>query len=69
MVNTRIARYPSSGEINFRIADPDAAMTRVATAFLPDATARDDMDGLSLDFPGWRFNLRRSNTEPLASAA
>lgn len=59
------AAFPSSGEINFRVADAVAAMDRVVAALEPGAVARDDTDGVSLSFPDWRFNLRRSNTEPL----
>lgn len=57
--------FPSSGEINFRVPDAEAATARVLAALEPEATARDDMDGVSLAFPDWRLNLRRSNTEPL----
>ena len=65
LVKARRAAYPSSGEINFRLADPKAAIARVIAAFEPEATLRDDLDGVSLEFPGWRFNLRSSNTEPM----
>lgn len=61
----RIAAYPSSGEINFRLDDPDAAIARVMDRFAPQAVSRDDTDGISLEFTNWRFNLRRSNTEPV----
>ncbi|MHA3977209.1 phosphohexomutase domain-containing protein [Halovulum sp. GXIMD14794] len=62
----RIAAFPVSGERNFRIEDPDAAIARVEAAYAPHALERDDSDGMSLILPGpWRFNLRRSNTEPL----
>jgi len=37
----------------------------IVAAFEPEATLRDDMDGVSLEFPDWRFNLRSSNTEPV----
>lgn len=57
--------FPSSGEINFRLADAAAAMDRVVDALAPGALGQDDTDGVSLDFGNWRFNLRRSNTEPL----
>jgi phosphomannomutase len=40
-------------------------MDRVVAALEPGAVARDDTDGVSLSFPDWRFNLRRSTTEPL----
>jgi phosphomannomutase len=65
LVSERIARFPSSGEINFRLDDPAASIDRVLARFAPGALARDDTDGTSLAFPAWRFNLRRSNTEPV----
>jgi phosphomannomutase len=57
--------FPSSGEINFRVADVAASVARVEASFAPQAQARDMTDGLSLDFGEWRLNLRASNTEPL----
>jgi phosphomannomutase len=65
LLSDRMAAFPSSGEINFRLDDPQAAVARVEAAFAARAPARDEMDGLSLAFPDWRLNLRRSNTEPL----
>lgn len=61
----RRAAFPSSGEINFRVSDTRAVIERIEAAFAPRALARDDLDGMSLDFGDWRFNLRSSNTEPL----
>ncbi|MFN3280188.1 MAG: phosphomannomutase [Tabrizicola sp.] len=57
--------FPSSGEINFRVADLPAVVARVQAALEPEARATDRTDGLSLDFGDWRMNLRASNTEPL----
>ena len=65
LVAGRRAAFPSSGEINFRLADPAAAVARVRAAYAPAALATDETDGLSLAFENWRFNLRASNTEPL----
>ena len=65
LTGARMAAFPSSGEINFRLRDPDAAIARVLAELAPGAIARDDTDGISLEYPGWRFNLRRSNTEPV----
>ncbi|MHC0052492.1 phosphohexomutase domain-containing protein [Actibacterium sp. D379-3] len=65
LVGSQRAAFPSSGEINFRLDDPGAAMETVVAALAPDALSRDDTDGVSLTFADWRFNLRRSNTEPL----
>jgi len=58
------ARHPSSGEINFRLADPAAAVAAVEAEFAVGA-AVDRLDGLSAAFTDWRFNLRQSNTEPV----
>ncbi|WP_193143374.1 phosphomannomutase [Meridianimarinicoccus sp. MJW13] len=59
------ADFPSSGEINFRLDDPDAALAAIEARFGPLATDTDRLDGLSLSFPDWRMNLRKSNTEPV----
>jgi len=61
----RMARFPVSGEINRRLPDPDAALLRVAAFYKPKSLNLDRTDGLSLEFPNWRFNLRPSNTEPV----
>jgi phosphomannomutase/phosphomannomutase/phosphoglucomutase len=65
LVDARIARYPVSGEINRHVADPGAALARVRDRYAHAALSLDDTDGLGLEFEDWRFNLRRSNTEPL----
>ena len=65
LVRERMARYPCSGEINRKLVDPDAALQRVEARYQTDAIATDRTDGLSLEFPAWRFNLRKSNTEPV----
>lgn len=59
------AGFPSSGEINFRVADAGALMAAIEAEYGPRAQSRDHLDGLSLDMGAWRFNLRKSNTEPL----
>ena len=61
----RRAEFPSSGEINFKVADVKTAMAAVGATYAPQALTRTDLDGLSLEFPDWRFSLRASNTEPL----
>lgn len=61
----RRAAFPSSGEINFKLDDPRAAIARVRAEFEGRAQAVDETDGLGFDFGNWRFNLRSSNTEPL----
>ncbi len=65
LVADRRAAFPSSGELNFVLEDPAAAMARVRQVFAPEARAVDEMDGLGCDLGSWRFNLRSSNTEPV----
>lgn len=65
LVAERVAKFPCSGEINFRVADAKAAVERVMTHFAPQSPTLDHTDGISADFGDWRFNLRSSNTEPL----
>jgi phosphomannomutase len=64
-VRDRFDAFPSSGEINFRVDDAGAAIDRVLSTYSADALSLDETDGVSLAFSDWRFNLRRSNTEPL----
>jgi phosphomannomutase len=65
LVRERMAAYPVSGEINRGVANVPATLARIEARYASKALARDDTDGLSLDFGQWRFNLRGSNTEPL----
>lgn len=65
LVGDREAAYPCSGEINYRVADANAAMSAVESHFSSLQPEIDRTDGLSLQFAAWRVNLRSSNTEPL----
>ncbi len=65
LVKERIAAYPSSGEINNKIANPKAAIARVFEFYQGKAQVIDKTDGISMEFGSWRFNLRSSNTEPV----
>lgn len=59
-------RYVASGEINSTVVDLPAAMARVRRAFEPEpGVGFDDLDGMTVTGPGWSFNVRPSNTEPL----
>lgn len=64
-VKDRFAAYPSSGETNYIVDDAHSAIENVLNTYQQEAGAHDDMDGVSLSFADWRFNLRKSNTEPL----
>lgn len=57
------SRYFISGEINSTVADQDSKLAQIAAAY-PDAD-QGDLDGISIDYPDWHFNVRASNTEPL----
>ena len=57
--------FPSSGEINFSVLDTASKLKQVKEIYFADAKAIDEIDGLSIYFDRWRFNLRQSNTEPL----
>ncbi len=65
LVAERMALFPASGEINRRLDDPQAAITRVKAYYAAEMLEEDHTDGLSMAFSDWRFNLRCSNTEPL----
>ncbi|VXA95419.1 phosphomannomutase [Luteimonas sp. 9C] len=65
LVAERVAKFPCSGEINFRVADAKVAVDRVMAYYAAQSPAIDRTDGISADFGDWRFNLRSSNTEPL----
>ena len=64
LVTDRFRKFPSSGEQNFIVSDPDKVIATIPAKY-GDTAELDDMDGVSLSFPAWRFNLRKSNTEPL----
>jgi phosphomannomutase len=56
-------RYHSTGEVNFHVEDKAGAMEALAAAF-PDGR-QDRLDGITVEFEEWWFNVRPSNTEPL----
>ncbi|MEU1721897.1 phosphomannomutase/phosphoglucomutase [Nonomuraea sp. NPDC005692] len=58
------SRYHASGELNSAVADQGEALALVRAAFAGRGEV-DELDGLTITGPGWWFNLRASNTEPL----
>jgi phosphomannomutase len=56
-------KYFDSGEINSRVDDPKAKVEQIATALVDGR--QDRLDGLTVEYPDWWFNVRPSNTEPL----
>jgi len=76
LVGERIKAYPCSGEINYRVDDVKKTIERILQHYtspspfgrgvgVREIPAVDRTDGVSVEFPDWRFNLRGSNTEPL----
>jgi phosphomannomutase len=65
LVGERVARYPVSGELNYRVPDAKTAIAAFEQRYARQAISVDRTDGLSFEFTDWRFNLRTSNTEPL----
>jgi phosphomannomutase len=65
LVAAAMRRFPASGEINRKVGDARAVMTAIEKRYGPTALSIDATDGVGMEFPAWRFNLRMSNTEPL----
>jgi len=66
LVGERMRLFPASGEINRHLAsDARSILEGVRAHYARAAQSIDHTDGLSMEFPEWRFNLRGSNTEPL----
>ncbi len=57
------AKYFISGEINSKVADTKAVMQKLAEVYKDGK--QHTMDGISVSYPTWHFNVRGSNTEPL----
>lgn len=65
LVDERMALFPASGEINRRIEDAPGLLASILARYEKQAVHVDHTDGLSVEFPNWRFNVRMSNTEPV----
>jgi len=65
VVDQAMARYPVSGEINRRVEDAEKVIQKIEDEYAPTALKVEHLDGLSIEYSEWRFNLRMSNTEPL----
>jgi phosphomannomutase len=57
------AKYFISGEINTEVDDPDAKIAALEEQYSDGEVSH--LDGLSVDYDDWHFNVRKSNTEPL----
>ncbi|MEZ8804166.1 phosphomannomutase CpsG [Vibrio splendidus] len=65
LTTSSMDRFPSSGEINRKVSDPEQIMAYVLSYYQDNAVEIGHTDGLSINMGTWRFNLRKSNTEPL----
>ncbi len=65
LIGDRKQRFPISGEINRRVTDSAATIKQLEESYAADAIFVEHLDGLGVEFPDWRFNVRASNTEPL----
>lgn len=63
LLRERQEKFPVSGEINSEVADATAVLARLEKDYSDGKV--DHLDGLSVEYDNWRFNLRASNTEPL----
>ncbi len=63
MVQKRMELYPCSGEINRQVEDSAAVLAALAARYADGE--QDRLDGLSVSYDRWRFNVRASNTEPV----
>ncbi len=65
LVKSQFDAFPSSGENNFKVENADATIEKVKKRFQSEAISIDETDGVSFAFKDWRFNIRKSNNEPL----
>lgn len=59
----RFTEWHATGEINFEVHDQEAVLAKVRAAHMDGE--QDELDGVTVQYPEWWFNLRKSNTEPL----
>ena len=57
------SRYFISGEINSEVEDQQAKIEEIGSRYSDGEVG--DLDGISVDYDDWHFNVRPSNTEPL----
>lgn len=65
LVSERIKAFPSSGEINSIVDDAGQTIKKIIEHYKDTAQITDKTDGIGMEFGTWRFNLRKSNTEPV----
>ena len=60
-----LRKYQATGEINFRVPDVKPILQKIESRYAEQGAQIDHLDGLTVEFADWWFNLRSSNTEPL----
>ncbi|MBI4407920.1 MAG: phosphomannomutase/phosphoglucomutase [Candidatus Kerfeldbacteria bacterium] len=60
-----LRKYFHSGEINSTVQDKAAIMEKIKSTYGPTATATSELDGITIEYPDYWFNVRASNTEAL----
>jgi phosphomannomutase len=63
LVEEMVAAYPCSGEINTKLENPEAKLEEIKAKYSDGKM--ETVDGVSVEYDNWRFNVRLSNTEPL----
>lgn len=65
LINKRMVMYPCSGELNYKVKYTSDILNRLEVVSTTTAKKIEYIDGLSIEFERFRFNIRTSNTEPL----
>lgn len=65
MVIDRVSKFPCSGERNNTVNNPKQIIEAIEQHFTASAEQVEQVDGLSMNFDNWRFNIRMSSTEPV----
>jgi len=63
LVEEMVKAYPCSGEINSTVENAKAKIEEIKAKYADGK--QDELDGISVEYANWRFNVRMSNTEPL----
>lgn len=65
LVTERMQAYPCSGEINYKVNNAKEIIEKIEKSYNETCVKKEYVDGLSMEFSSYRFNIRTSNTEPL----
>ncbi|WP_192457613.1 phosphomannomutase CpsG [Musicola keenii] len=65
VLDERMRLFPCSGEINYRVENPEGIILKIKEVYQNDADVISYVDGLSIECANFRLNVRTSNTEPL----